>query len=203
MIEILGIHVPKAAGTNIFQLLGIIYGNKLHHDNAIISPHYPVIEEHKKVIWGHFNFWRWDSKYPNAKKITFIRHPLERAVSHYEFWKQAAQPDGHPEAWAIKQGELSFEDFIVKYSNYMSRFYVPIENIKDFEFIGLVEEYDKSMKVFFEIVNNGDWIKHDRQNVNKNGKIDHWDVSLKHRRLIERVNKEDYKLYYKIEERWT
>ncbi|VBB09062.1 sulfotransferase [Lucifera butyrica] len=101
---LISVHVPKCAGSSFCQWLQATYSEEnvyLDYCDGLTEPvsivnidpcgflekyrdGYPELE-HKRVVHGHF----WVKKYQylkNAIRITFLREPVERAISQYFYW---------------------------------------------------------------------------------------------------------------------
>ncbi|MEB3342773.1 MAG: glycosyltransferase [Okeania sp.] len=87
-VELISVHVPKAAGTAFRQILLQVYGTQgvltdktdMFEENMPASIHWQT-----KVIEGHFRAGKYDELFPNAKRITWFREPVRRLISDYCF----------------------------------------------------------------------------------------------------------------------
>lgn len=93
--KVIFIHIPKTAGTSINTLLSYQYGHRgnFWHTTqesweiakARFIEHIRVHPDDCNLVRGHIPYG-WDSIAPrNYKYITFLRDPLERSVSQYNF----------------------------------------------------------------------------------------------------------------------
>lgn len=100
---VISVHVPKCAGTSLQQALIRCYSEaQVHLDYAdrVLDPAAPCNldpaswREHcaritdlggKAVVHGHFHADKYDAV-PEALRVTFLRHPIERLISHYYYW---------------------------------------------------------------------------------------------------------------------
>lgn len=109
---LLSVHVPKCSGTSFIRWLESAYGadailydygDRLLDPTVSFNTDFAGFVERagnvgelppgKTVVHGHF----WAGKYrrvPDAIRITFLRHPLDRLISHYFFWHNTHH-DGH------------------------------------------------------------------------------------------------------------
>jgi len=155
-------HIPKTAGTSLRNVFKEWYGTNLYE-------HYFDEKENKKPIlneiflkntqsekicsFGHFinnKSCGFNDYYPNANQfVTFVREPLEVALSMYYFVKKV----GHSWANRPKILDLSLDDYMkevnLNYNNYFKD-HLGINNYKKvlsshFVFIGLVENYNQDV----------------------------------------------------------
>jgi hypothetical protein len=154
-------HIPKTAGTSLKDLLlrrhkneeerRLIYSQELNQKGFKDSPDLQVIMGHYR--YGYHRF----SQRPYTYH-TFLRDPIEHVISHYYYSLD------HPQALKNLPEEVnSLLDFVkCPYGNNLqTRFISGIEDIsknprevlkqakinlvRDFDVIGLVEEFDKSL----------------------------------------------------------
>lgn len=105
-LQLISVHVPKCAGTSLTRALAAAYGEQhLHLDYADrlgdpasrynIDPDGVRAEwqqrDHselsdKRVVHGHFNLIKYTNLPVNIPRATFLRHPVDRTISHYFYW---------------------------------------------------------------------------------------------------------------------
>ncbi len=154
--HILFVHIPKTAGTSFRLAAQKFFGIKnTFYDYSLSSPEtsenirkhfyktkdiYSLGQEFKKYkrlfFCGHFHVTRYMSLFNTLNVVTFVRNPVEQVISHYKH---------HVRDNDYKEDIVSFiKD--ERYKNVQSRILAgkPIEL---FGFIGLTEEYSKSIEL--------------------------------------------------------
>lgn len=90
-LELISLHVPKAFGTSIGEVLArhygpdrIVedYGSSLEDNPPKAAPKLPA---NAAAVHGHFPAARYESV-PARRRIAFLREPIRRTISHYFFW---------------------------------------------------------------------------------------------------------------------
>jgi len=153
--KFISIHIPKAGGVTFFHILKKIYGKRILHDNAM-SPLNPLCPGRLyaknwgkyHVIHGHFDY----SKYEHLPLITWVRNPIDRVISHYCYWKfrrvTAAQRTNNFYHELMIARKLDIYQFAELLPNVITTFVG--EDISKYTFIGIVEEFEHSLKRFKE-----------------------------------------------------
>lgn len=158
------VHIPKTAGTSLYQAIVQQFGthNVLAHYGAppesqgwwqgataqirtqlwpqrYVVGHIPVTTYLDAQGEGQY------CKRANHRYVTFLRHPLERALSHYYYWKQIDDPQNprwrtfHEEQWTVEQFLVhpQFVNFHLRYTRGLT--------LEQFDFVGVVDAYAQSM----------------------------------------------------------
>lgn len=166
---IISVHVPKTAGSSFRAILEQFYGGRLLLDYGDLPINTPANVRHAKAlsdaavlatsdlsdvdcIHGHFL----PRKYlplkntVRARFVTWLREPLSRAISHYNFWKRtynsASAPPLHrrvcEESWSLER--FCFSDEL---KNFYAQFFwdFPTEL---FDFIGITERFSEDLSFF-------------------------------------------------------
>ncbi|MGB3513307.1 MAG: sulfotransferase family 2 domain-containing protein, partial [Microcoleaceae cyanobacterium] len=111
-IEIISVHVPKTAGTTFRDVLEQVYGVAgICVDNQL---QYPTIKPQFRVIHGHFPMIKYEGKFPQAKRIIWLRNPVERLISQYFYWKNLPlenNPFNDPHHKLVIEQNLSIVEF--------------------------------------------------------------------------------------------
>ena len=190
-IQLISMHIPKTAGTSFRNTLKDIYGNKL---GLVYENKWPHESRGYEVIHGHFYLERMLNEFPDAQVITWVRNPMDRIISLYQFWK--VLPDIKNDLQIdIKSGKLDLVEFsrIDGIGNEMTKYFSDI-SLERFLFIGVVEDYSNDLNELGGILKWSSW-NENIQNINnrKRNVIDS--------KIINEVNtnlKADNKLYNEI-----
>jgi hypothetical protein len=205
--------MPKTAGTSFLYYLRDVLGvNRIFHDtidqpmeligsqpditatakilsgiNQYLNSETPV------VIHGHFLATKYNYLFKSETKyhITWFRDPAKRLLSHYNYWHK--KPFG-PNKLRTNTINISFEEFVEQpeLQNVYAMF-LDGKLIKDFAFVGIVEEYDKYIKLLTNMFN----FEHEQaQYVNK-ATIQAGELTPEIVKKIKRLNKRDYYIYDK------
>jgi hypothetical protein len=141
------------------KLLLKAYGRKLMmeygKDNDVLDRFFsggnnldPKFEQYSKykIVHGHFLANRFDD-FKNVKLITFLREPSQRVVSNYYFFKKNFY-EHSPICHLIKEG-LTLDEYVdLESSKNVQSFFMANKKVDDFAFIGILEEYEKSIALF-------------------------------------------------------
>jgi hypothetical protein len=162
------VHIPKAAGSSLKTSISQTTApEKTYFDyNKPLSMH-PLPRKlqciassfltrgmEQDVIFGHFMAGKYANlskgsfcKRPGWNYIVFVRDPLQRAMSHYYFWKRT--DDSQHKVWRrFSRENWSLERFLLspEHENFMSQYLwrFPISN---FDFIGITERFEESIQL--------------------------------------------------------
>lgn len=207
---IISIHVPKCAGGTLFNILKKIYGDtaimdktmsQSVHDVAQLNPTPPFpVKQSYKVIHGHFHIEKF-SNISDAKYITFLRHPVERFISHYSYVKERGLQKPFELSLVSKQG-YSIDQWAKVLPNVMTRFLGT--NLDKFWFIGFQERFDESLRALLKMLDIKTDVWYDKWGPNRfiNSSKKHIDITDEQMEIIQACNLEDIKLYEKALELW-
>lgn len=166
MLELVSSHIPKCAGVSLRKALTKCFGrqriffdysdkmddpeslfnqNQKHYWETIQNSKFEELAG-KKVVHGHFHVKKYQS-FSNAFRLTFLRHPLDRLISHYCYWMHT-RPDGTNSLHTyVQEKQLLIEEFaqIPIFRFYYTRKYFNGIKSSDFDFIGFYENFDADL----------------------------------------------------------
>jgi len=172
------VHIPKTAGTAFTQYLLSNIG-----DEAKVAPPFMgdmMVTRDKRspyrIYWGHYDYFRLKETGKKFTFVTFLRHPLARAISQ---WKSWSDPANLTEAWlnvmepfqveALRFSQTAtLEEFIMSPNLYIEGHIRDVQtryladtpdkpgmldsakrNLETvFQYFGLVERFDDSIRLF-------------------------------------------------------
>jgi hypothetical protein len=153
------VHIPKTAGTSFRGALADYFGKEnieldygptsnestdlckefLYKDNQNDTFNLAAAcdDNDKKLLAGHFGAMKYAVFWGAGKTSTFIREPLERAISEYKHYVK------------FNEYQKSFDDFISTkdFQNRQSRYLNQIA-WKAFLLVGITERYQESLDLF-------------------------------------------------------
>lgn len=165
-MQLIFVHIPKAAGTSLKQAIVARIGEEavaFKYDRPMSDP--PLARKVKcllaswraapparSVTFGHFlagKFARMTAggfvRRDGLRYATFLRDPLQRAVSHFHFWKRTHLA-GHKVWDRFTREDWSLERFLLssEHTNFQSQFLwgFPLAN---FDCVGLAEHFEESV----------------------------------------------------------
>jgi len=148
-VEIISIHVPKTAGSAFTRVLLRVYGP----EGVFLD--YPYEKDYQrqfmkegdakvKVIHGHFPGAKYKNKFPDAKRIIWLREPVNFLISYYCFNKVFRRTVFYD---LLQKKNLSFLEFaeIPENQNLMS-VYLRDMKLEDFYFVGIQDFFEQDLK---------------------------------------------------------
>ncbi len=134
-------HIPKCGGISFRNTLFDNYPDEVY----IYHPIRPApLYKGFKVIHGHFPMRRLADKYADAKKITWVRHPVDRIISLYNFWKEIGHQGINEEGWDLI--DVASQDFLKSEMQYFFDGF----DFDDFYFIGVLENFNNDLNILAE-----------------------------------------------------
>jgi hypothetical protein len=104
MLELISVHVSKCAGSSFLRALREAYGAQCVFADYSDRPGDPaapmnldpagfVAADHRlpmgiRAVHGHFHVDKYRSYPDSVPRVAFLRHPVERTLSHYHYWMQ-------------------------------------------------------------------------------------------------------------------
>ena len=214
---LISLHMPKTAGNSFMHALETKFGNELKKDYSdmlkinqylagnllpqelLINNHLESSLNAPQCIHGHFL----PAKYlylsnNDMRFITWLRDPVDRCLSHYNFFKRSfdSKTAGSlfckviEENWSLEKFCFS-EQFKNIYSKYLWGF-----SYDDFDFVGLTEFYEDDLSYFSEqfLTTKLDVF---RLNCSLENKAARCEIDAGFRRELESFHYEDVALYKK------
>jgi len=205
--KVISIHVPKTAGTTFKKVLRQIYHleeiffdyphrGDLRH-NMLTKPK-PGI----KVIHGHFPGNKYDSKFPEYRKIIWLRDPIKRLISLYFFWKtwQILVESDAENLPPVKESSLTFVEFAERreMANQIKSKFVQEQKLTDFYFVGIQEFFSEDLHELKVMLN---WPEYELETQNSNPYPEYkllLKEVLSNQEIVKKIsaiNQEDIELY--------
>lgn len=221
-MTIVFIHIPKVAGTSLKRAME----EQIGHDRLFCDYHRPMARpewqrnarclissyftrrQNKQVVFGHFLAGKYArftglkfKKKPGIRYAIFFRDPLQRAMSHYYFWKRT-DVGGHRVWERFVREKWSLERFLLgkEHVNFQAKFIwrFPIEQ---FDFIGLADHYQDSLEMLGYVFPIFKGLKFMTVNANTEKPIDSsYKIDPGLQQEFKRMNELDYSLYGRAEE---
>lgn len=200
MVELISIHIGKTAGMSFRQVLTDVY-----RDENILWDYAPYaykkpdkLPQAVKAVHGHVSIQKYQGYFEDAKRITWLRHPVFRLFSEYHFAKKYKDPYNALAVKLVKE-KLSFEAYIEQENarNIMSKQIEGLE-LEDFFFVGIQEFYQEDLAYLEKLM---DWGMHSiaRENVNMDKRYRQALLKLyANEGLLSKIaelNTEDFELY--------
>jgi hypothetical protein len=166
---IISVHLPRTGGTSFLTVLEKHFGTSLRKDYGDLPANTPVDERNQAAldsargiaeldyagvdcIHGHFLPVKYHllAERREVLFVTWLRHPVERIISHYHFWKRTYDPVSVPalhrrvveEDWSLERLCLSRE-----MKDLCGQFFWKFPPSK-FSFIGLTECFEEDLDHF-------------------------------------------------------
>jgi hypothetical protein len=157
---IVSVHIPKTAGSSFKALLEETYGSRLcqryeqkplrrRTEGRAVEPLHIVNPEQCEVLHGHFVADTLRGIDPEAcRYAVWLRHPVERVISHYHYWQRHPDPD-QPLCRAISEEGMTLEAFAqLEAMRNVQSFFLGKRPLERFDFVGITERFEESMALF-------------------------------------------------------
>ena len=162
----------------------------------------PSIAARRNVLHGHLNVGDVMEQYPGAEFVVWLRDPVDRVVSHYQFWKRLEVDFDDPLYRRFHDEDMSIEEFAAepRIRNTQTRT-TGRRPVEDFAFIGITEHYDRGLDLFGRLydVDTSDVVP---LNFNPKQGQGRYDIPDDTRAVIESYNEADITLYHRAVERF-
>ena len=163
---IISLHIPKTAGKSFKKALTIEYGSNIFFDygfnpqksysnfqkyfsNRFKKYQVNLLPKEIEVVHGHFCLDRYKSFSQKAPRICFARDPLPLLISFYDYLNIKAKSEPKIKRYYKKIIDSKLEEFLL--SDHAQSFYLRMFgsfDYRQFSFIGIVERYEESIKLF-------------------------------------------------------
>lgn len=174
---LISVHLPKTAGTSFEHSLRRHFGAQLQRRYADKPLHHHPLRRNLRAareglcgrhreeaspacVHGHFLplSYRHLARRADVRFVTWLREPIDRLLSHYHYWRRAADSDAqdtlqdqmqHNLQRRMREENWSFEQFAQRrelrnvYRAFLWGF--PVER---FDFIGITEHYASDLREF-------------------------------------------------------
>lgn len=209
------VHIPKTAGTSFKGLLNQIYApsetiiidssewykntnySKITNRNGLPGSQQIQPSSQIKYIVGHFNADRFINLYPDAAYITWVRDPIQRLISNYNYYLRGGVYYGQMTDQKRKYDIIDFETYCTHKHNINTMSQQINLPLSKFKFIGIAEHYEEEIKRFkkvtgIDITEDSNYanVNPDKKNVKESYKI----TEEQKQKLIA-LHDQDYKLY--------
>jgi hypothetical protein len=167
-VELVSVHVPKSAGTAFAHVLAQQYGPGFFMDYQRGPIHPDLLGQSMKTwraaqkkkarqlppetraVHGHFWAGKYDSIFPRAKKIVWLRDPVRRLVSHYYYFKsKPSLPHPHPRHRQLHEKNLSLLEFarLPEMQNFITGRWLKDVPLDEFDFVGIQEFFVEDVAI--------------------------------------------------------
>lgn len=209
------VHIPKTAGTSFKGLLNKVYSpsetitidssewyrdaNFTNLSNRSCLPGAQQIKppSHIKYIVGHFNADRFIDIYPEATYITWVRDPIQRLISNYNYYLKGGTYYGQMNDQKRTYDLIDLETYCTHKLNINTMSQQINIPLSKFKFIGIVEKYEEEIIRFKEltgidITNDSNYanINPDKKNVKES-----YSINEQQKQKLITLHDRDYKLY--------
>jgi hypothetical protein len=217
-VELLSVHVPKTGGTAFREVLETVYGQPYIHtvypqatdvytgvssDEIWLADSFELCRrraEVPRVVHGHYLLTWYADRFPNAVKIAWLRHPVDRIVSFYYMWREMELwPTASPLQRAVRDRSIDLMDFArspTMRDQVTSRF-LGDPSASGLAFIGIQERFEQDLEALGTMLG---WprIKASRSNVNQSREYSARSISDEVRSELAALNPSDMELYESV-----
>lgn len=164
-ILIVSVHVHKNAGMNFKKHLIKKFGGQLFlsygRDKRVLQrfftttnvPHIKKSElDNIRIVHGHFLADLFDPLADEINYAIFFRDPVERVISNYYFFKNNYFKHS-PVCKMIAEGMTLEEYAALSSSRNVQSFFMADKPLESFDYVGICEEYEKSVLLFDRLFN--------------------------------------------------
>ena len=150
-MDLLSVHIPKAAGNAVRRLLVETYGagvRMLYHD---FRPGVDFRREARRsgrvgVLHGHVPLDLLREAHPEARTMVWFRHPVDRLESYHFFWRRQPR-HGNPNHDRYLDAGADPEMLAELLQNEVAG-YLGATAVEDIDFVGVVERFSDDAERF-------------------------------------------------------
>jgi len=206
-------HIPKCGGTSIRKILfdyfchiydkSQIYCPCINNKNINLTSkkEYEIFKKtysiefikNIKVILCHIRYNQIEEiNEENAIKITFLRNPTDRTISHYEYFDKHLYNKKN----ILELSDKELKEYCVKRGNVMT-FYFKNKDMENLSFIGKLENFEEDIKKLNLLLNKKFKKSIELKSIHKN-KNDKKKIDENLYNKVENImkNGDDYNLYF-------
>jgi hypothetical protein len=184
--KIFFVHIPSSAGTTFWTILRSVYGidrvkripRKKFENIVKRSQDSRILELNKKndVIGGHIPYYLVRNKFPDHRMISFLRDPVRITISAYSRRVRNGKwtPDPKLGAYDIVEFQKHRKLWALTYLSALSpQHEVSPKQVmavleKNFAFIGITEDFNRSMFLLQRVLGFPEVPLYDRRNIGGN-----------------------------------
>ncbi|HVT72195.1 MAG TPA: hypothetical protein VHD61_03605 [Lacunisphaera sp.] len=193
---IISIHVPKTAGTTFRELLAGHFGEDLCLFYAGLKSHRmePIagVPANARCIHGHMHARDFDHQYPAAKRIVWLRHPVERVASEFAHHRRHPNPDD-------ELSRLAAAGDLVQFARHPAVRSIQARvlqglRVRDFAFVGISEAFDDELGRLEAVTGIGLPRGH-RVNTNPARSTPRYPLAPRERQILAELNRDGLEVY--------
>jgi hypothetical protein len=210
-------HVGKAGGLSfrdiLYQLFGVRQVLIDSHTRWIFGPdhektfneikdpklwHQKILIKRIRCICGHeAKLEKWLPYFENIIATSWVREPVDRLISQYYF--QARIENWTDQSWPPNRRKLLA--YAERFPNIQTSYFLPLDQVDRFQFIGLTEDYEKHVAIFCQRFGYGKAVTIPK--INMNPERSFYPIAPKLRASILQLNLNDMELYTRVKENWN
>jgi len=205
-MTLISVYIPETAGAAFGELLKVHFGDRIclhyyapyRYDPFTSSMvRLESIPSQIDCLHGHFLARRFLDLIHDSRLVTWLRDPVERVISEYEFLK--ANPDSQSGLSRLISGGASLLDFAEnEYARNTQARYVDGVPLSQFAFVGVSERFEKELSRFADLTGIC-LLDEDKVDAGAKWRRSHPIDGGLRKRLLD-LNQEDFALYKAAEE---
>jgi hypothetical protein len=148
-------------------------------------------ESGTRCIHGHFTTQTFGLDFKKYAHVAWVRDPVDRALSHWEFWQRNHDGRGQEGDLLIQSGNI---EAFFRYSANLQTKCLKNMPLKHFRFVGITEQFDEGLRQFNDLFGLP-CVEAKNVNINPAKGIGGYQIDQQKRTLIGSFNQEDMRLY--------